>query len=387
VKYRQFGKLNWKASALGFGLAHLPLSEGNPVRIDEAQSIEMIRYAIDQGVNYLDLGYPYDIKRQAASLRMLSRALKDGYREKVKIAASLSAPKICSFQDCDRYLNEQLKGLKTERIDFCVLAGLDRATWPKMQELDFLRWAEGALADGRVEYLGFSFHDQYQFLKDIINSYDKWTLCRFQYSFMDIDHHPGVSGINYAAEKGLGVVVSEPLRGGRLIKSLPPPVAAIWSEATIKRSLPAWGLRWVWNHAGISTVTVDMSSMEQVKEDVALADQAGPDSLSVQEEVLVSRVRDAYRKLRDLPCTACRSCMPCPQDIDAPRIFELYNDAVMYGDIPTSHRLYQSEGHSIEKCDECGLCAKTCGRRIDIPFWLKRADRRLGKDELGGQDV
>lgn len=188
---------------------------------------------------------------------------------------------------------------------------------------------------------------------------------------MDVDHNPGVGGLKYAAEKGLAVVVTEPLRGGRLTKEPPPSVAKVWAGAPKKRTLAEWGLRWVWNHPEVSTVVSDMSSMEQVVENVALADSAEADSLTVQEEVLISQVREAYRKLSPIPCTSCRACMPCPEGIDVPRIFELYNDAIMYDDIETARSIYRMEQHNIDSCTECGVCEDACGKEIAIVDWLK----------------
>ena len=359
----------------------LPLTDEDPIHIDEAESIKMIRYAIDHGVNYLYIGYPYDIKQYEPLNRIISQALKDSYRLKIKVAASLPSFLINSSLDFDRHLNEQLRWLQTDRIDFYLLGGLNRETWPRLQELDILRWAEQAMADKRIDKLGFSFHDDYQTLRSILSAYDNWTLCQFQYSYMDIDHHPGVGGLKYAADKGLAIVITEPLRGGRLTKEPPESVAKVWSSASQKRTLSEWGLRWVWNHPEISTVVSDMSTIEQVVANVALVDSAEPDSLTVPEQVLISQVREAYRKLRPIPCTACRGCMPCPQGIDVPRIFELYNDAIMYGDTETSRSIYRSEQHCTDSCNECGSCANTCGRRIAILDWLKTVSQLLAEHE------
>jgi predicted aldo/keto reductase-like oxidoreductase len=257
-----------------------------------------------------------------------------------------------------------------EGVDFFLLGELDRYRWPRLKELDVLGWAEKAMTSGRIGRLGFSFHDHYQILRDILADYDGWTLAQFQYSYMDADHLPGVSGLKYAAEKGLAVVATEPLQGGRLTKEPPPSVAKVWAAAPQKRSLAEWGLRWVWGHPEIATTVSDMSTLEQVKENIALADKAEPDSLTIAEEVLISRVRDAYRKLKPIPCTTCHGCMPCPQGINVPRLFELYNDAVMYGDMETARAIYQREGHDIANCNHCGVCV--CGREIPILDWLEK---------------
>jgi predicted aldo/keto reductase-like oxidoreductase len=194
---------------------------------------------------------------------------------------------------------------------------------------------------------------------------------------MDVDHDPGVSGIKYAFEKGLAVVITEPLRWGRLTKEPPESVAEVWASSKQRRTLSEWGLRWVWNHPEVSVVVSDMSTMEQVVEDVALADSAEPDSLTVQELVLISRVREAYRKLRPIPCTSCRACMPCLQGIDVPRIFELYNDAIIYNDTKTARSLYCSEQHRADTCTECGACVNACAKKLAVMDWLKAARQLL----------
>jgi predicted aldo/keto reductase-like oxidoreductase len=369
MQYRRFGRLDWQVSALGFGLAHLPLK-------DEEASVKMLRYAVDRGVNFVDTGWPFAVKSNEHLSRILGEALKNGYRERIKIAATIPSIKIKAPPDFDRALNDLLKWLKADSIDFLIFGGLNRDTWPGLQRTGALRRAEQAIAAKKIGDTGFFFHDQYQFLRDIIEAYDNWSLVQFQYSYMDIDHHPGFSGLKYAADNGLGVIVSKPLLGGRLTKEPPQSVAKIWADATPKRPPAAWGLRWVWNHPEVSTVVSDMSTLEQVKANTTLADSAVADSFTVPEELVISRVRDAYRALKPIPCTACRGCMPCPQGIDIPRIFEIYNDAVMYDDIDTARSIYRLERHSIDNCNECGACTNACGREIPIPDWLKRV--RLG---------
>jgi predicted aldo/keto reductase-like oxidoreductase len=365
IQYRKFGKLDWEVSALGLSTARLPL--------DEVESIAMIRYAIDHGINYLEVAYLYDAEKRKALSRVIGSALGDGYRQRVKIAVSLPTHIINSSSDFNEYLNEQLDWLGIDSLDFGIIGWLDRQNWPGLQEKGVLSWLESALADGRIGNLGFSFHDDYQTLRNILNAYDNWSLCQVKYSYMDVDHHPGVGGIRLAAEKGLAVVISGPLKGGRLVGKLPDSVAKVWGDALQERSLAEWGLRWIWHHPEIATAVSDVSTLEQLRENIALADVAVADSLSVMEQVLVNRVRDAYQALKPIPCTACRGCMPCPRNIDVPRIFEFYNDSVMYDDVETARGIYREEGHHIDDCNDCGVCEAKCGRNVAIRKWLKDA--------------
>ncbi|MDD5339177.1 MAG: aldo/keto reductase [Dehalococcoidales bacterium] len=366
MQYRKFGKLDWQVSALGLGLENLPEAE------DEA--IKIIRAAIDGGVNFIDAGSAGQLKRNAP---LLAKALADGNREKVKIAAVIPAGGINTAADFERELENLLNLFNNEHPDFITLGGLNRFTWEKAAGLKITKLIEKAFVDRKIKYAGFAFHDEYQFLRDIIAAYDAWTFCQFQFSFMDIDHHPGVTGLSYAAEKGLGVIATKPLKGGSLTSNIPENVAKIWEEAKPKRSPAEWGLRWVWNHGEVATAICDMSSLEQVKENIRIAVEAETGAFSVMDELAISKARDAYRSLKPIPCTACRGCMPCPQDIDAPRIFEIYNDAVMYNDTATAREIYRREKHHIENCNECKMCENRCGKRILLAEWLKKARELL----------
>jgi predicted aldo/keto reductase-like oxidoreductase len=381
MKYRKFGRFDWDVSVLGFGVMRLPLMDKDPANINESESIEMIRTAIDHGVNYLDLGHPYNEKQYERLIRMVGQALQDGYRQKIKVTTTLPTFSMNASPDFDQYLNEQLQWLQVDKIDFYLLGRLNRENWPKLKRLGLLNWAEQALSDGRVDNLGFSFHDHFQVLRDILDAYDKWSLCQFQYGYMDMDHDPGLSGIKYAAEKGLAVVVTEPLRWGMLTEQLPESVAKIWERAPEKRSLTEWGLHWVWNYPEVSVAVCAMSTIEQVIENITIADSAEPDSLTVRELVLINQVREAYLEMRPIPCTSCRACMPCEMGIDVPRIFELYNDAIIYGDIETARSIYCLEKHHIDSCTECDACENACVKRIAMLDCLKVARQLF--DECG----
>jgi predicted aldo/keto reductase-like oxidoreductase len=189
MQYRKFGSLDWQGSALGFGAMRLPQTDANPANVDESEAIRMIRYAIDHGVNYVDNGYVYHAGRGEV---VVGKALRDGYRDKVKLTTKLPPQLVSSLADCDRCLNEQLQRLQTDRLDFYLFHGLRKQSWAKLQDLNVLRWAEGAQADGRIGYLGFSFHDDFSVLKEIIDAYDNWTLCQIQYNYMDINYQAGV---------------------------------------------------------------------------------------------------------------------------------------------------------------------------------------------------
>jgi len=376
VRYRKFGKLDWEGSVLGFGVMRLPLTDDDPANIDEPESIRMIRYAIDHGVNYVDTAYPY---HSGQSEPLLGRALLDGYREKVKLATKMSPWLIESSSDFDRHLNGQLERLQTDKIDFYLLHSLNKEYWPKLRKLGVLRWAEGAMADGRIGYLGFSFHDKFEVFKEIVDAYGNWTFCQIQYNYMDVDYQAGTRGLKYAADKGLAVVIMEPLRGGFLSKGTPEPVAKVWASAPPGRSPIEWALQWVWNHSEVSVVLSGMSTMEQVIEDIAFANRSRPSTLTIDELTMIDRVRETYRQLSPIPCTGCGYCMPCSNRVEIPRIFEFYNDAVMYDNTPRGQLFYSelNEKQCADQCTECGECVEACPQKIQIPELLQKAHALL----------
>ncbi len=373
MQYRPFGKLDWEVSALGFGAIRLPVIDNDQAKINEPEAIKMIRYAVDHGVNYVDTAYPY---HGGHSEEVVGRALQEGYREKVKLASKLPVWLLQNADDLDRFLNEQLNRLQTDHLDFYLLHGLNKRTWPKISELGVFKWAEKAIKDGRFHYLGFSFHDEYEVFKEIIDAYDKWTFCQIQYNFMDTEYQAGTKGLKYAADKGLAVVIMEPIRGGQLAKTPPETVVRLWESASIKRSPAEWALHWVWNQPEVSTVLSGMTTMDQVIENVESANHSSPNILIPEDLYLIEQVQAEYRKRSSIPCTNCKYCLPCPNNVNIPAILELYNDASMYGDVKRAQVLYQfrvQEGERADQCLECQECEEKCPQGIAISEWIIKA--------------
>ncbi len=373
MQYRRFGKLDWRVSALGFGAMRLPVIDNDPAQINEPEAIEMIRHAIDEGVNYVDTAYPY---HGGASEPLVGRVLADGYREKVKLATKLPTWLIQSPDDFHRYLDEQLARLKTDHIDFFMIHALNKHRWPQMVDMKIYREAEKAISDGRISYYGFSFHDDVETFKTIVDGYDGWTFCQIQYNYMDTEHQAGTEGLKYAADRGLAVVVMEPVRGGQLASGPPEDVVKIWNEAPEKRSPVDWAFQWVWNQPEVSVVLSGMSTMDQVVENLASADRSGEGSLTEDDLSRIETVTQVYRELGPIPCTGCRYCMPCPHGVNIPGVFGIHNDATLYNDVNRPRMLYQirlTEDERADKCEECGDCLELCPQEIEIPQWMKKA--------------
>jgi hypothetical protein len=393
MQYRTFGRLDWRPSALGFGCMRLPTLEGDPPRIDEPAATRMLRTAIDRGVNYVDTAYSY---HHGTSEAFVGRALRDGYRQKVRLATKLPCWLVQAPGDFDRYLDEQLQRLQTETIDFYLLHGLGRERWHNLRDLGVLAWAERAMAEGRFRHLGFSFHDSLDAFREIVDACDRWTFCQIQYNYMDEDYQAGVKGLRYAADRGLAVVVMEPLRGGMLAQNIPPAVQALWNsylppatagetEGGPHRTPADWALQWVWNQPEVSLALSGMSTVEQVEENLASAARSGPGTLTPDELALIDRVKSAYQELCAIPCTDCRYCQPCPNGVAISRIFAIYNEALMYNALDRSRMAYEQWMRGDERancCLECGECEAACPQGIEIIEWLKKADETLGPKQM-----
>jgi len=381
MKYRKFGKLDWKVSALGFGAMRLPVLNGDHAIINEPESIKMIRYAIDHGVNYIDSAYFY---HRGNSEVLVAKALRDGYREKVRIATKLPCGDVHVEQDIDRLFNEQITRLQTNKVDFYLLHGLNKTEWPKVRDFGVLKWAERKMAEGKIGHLGFSFHDEYNVFQEIIDAYDNWTMTQIQYNYMDEQTQAGTKGLEYANKKGLAVVVMEPIRGGRLAKP-PEKVAKIWAGAPVQRTPAEWALRWVWNHPEVATALSGMGNMEQVVENLAYAEHSQPGNLTADELALIGKAKDAYISLTAVACTGCRYCMPCPNDVDIPRVFEFYNEALIYNTVAEQRRMYNFPGrfkdHRADKCTKCDQCVDKCPQKLAIPELLEKAHEFLTAKE------
>lgn len=376
MRYRKFGKTGMEVSALGFGCMRLPLvnldakigvDDGT---IDEPKAVEILRWAIDNGVNYVDTAYPY---HQGNSELFLGRALQDGYRQKVRLATKLPSWLIQSRGDMDRYLDEQLNKLQTDSVDFYLVHTVNRQFWPNLVENGLFEFLDSALSDGRIRFAGFSFHDELDMFKEALTAYP-WSFCQIQYNFLDENYQAGKEGLQLAVDRGLGVVIMEPLRGGRLATNIPPAAQSLWDGAPVRRSPAEWALRYLWDYPGISVVLSGMNEMAQVQENVRIAGEALPDSLTKAERKLINDVKEVYHAIRRIDCTGCRYCMPCPSGVNIPGCFTLFNNAHMLDDVATHKIFYRAligAEHYASNCVECGECEEACPQHIPVRAALK----------------
>ena len=379
MQYRNFGTLDWKASALGFGCMRLPMLDGqrNGANIDEPEAIRMIRHAIDNGVNYIDTAYPY---HEGQSELVVGKALLDGYRERVKIATKLPVWLVKSPDDFDRYLDEQLKKLQTDHVDFYLLHALNQTVWREIVlERNLLAKAEAALADGRIRHLGFSFHGDYTAFYDIVNGSDLWSMCQIQYSYVDTEHQAGSRGLHLAAHKKLAVVIMEPLLGGRLADP-PPDIRDFIQGFPVQRTPAEWALQWLWDQPDVSVVLSGMSTMQQVKLNLAFAEDSRIGCFSPAESELIIQVRDKYMARNIIPCTRCGYCLPCPNGVDIPGNIELFNYSHTHNDLMSAQfrfKVLLNDSQRATNCTSCGSCEPLCPQKIEIPQWMAKVSVQL----------
>jgi predicted aldo/keto reductase-like oxidoreductase len=340
----------------------------------------MIRYAIDNGVNYVDTAYPY---HSGESEKLVGEALKDGYRQKIRLATKMPVRMLESADDLDRIFAEQLERLQETYIDYYLFHGMNAGNLAKVRDYKAIQWAEGKMKEGKIGHLCFSFHDTYDVFKEIVDAYDNWTHCQIQYNFMDADFQAGRRGVEYAAGRGMALVIMEPLRGGLLGKEPPSQVAEVWNSSSHKRPHVEWALDWVWNQPEVSVVLSGMSTMEQVQQNVEYAARSKPGMLDKDDLAVIETARNAFRERIPVPCTACQYCMPCPNGVDIPSNFRVYNDAVMYDDPASGRfryrgRMGMSETQTADNCIECGECLEACPQSIQIPDRLKEVHAFLG---------
>jgi predicted aldo/keto reductase-like oxidoreductase len=360
----------------------LPLDGPTPDKIDYGLSERMLRSAIDRGVDYVDTAYPYhsngDRTTPGESEPFLAKALAGGYREKVKLATKLPSWKPESYADFHSLLDEQLKRLDVRQIDYYLIHNLNRGVWPKVKDLGLFRFFGEAVKDGRIRFPAFSFHDDYPLFEEIVTCYD-WAMAQVQYNYVDRDWQAGRKGIKLAYDRGVAVVVMEPLRGGFLINHLPDGPRESLRKARPDWSLAAWCLNWVWSQKEVSVVLSGMSSQEQTDDNVASALAWKPGKFTEGDSAAIDEVTEWFSRRIRVSCTACGYCKPCPSGVDIPKNLDFLNQYYLFDADEARERsnvfyrmLVRAE-EAATLCSECGECLEKCPQHLEIPRYLEEA--------------
>ena len=375
MQYRKFKKIGSDVSLLGVGCMRLPQTEDG--KVNEAEAVDIIRTAIDKGVNYVDTAYMY---HNGESEKVLGKALKDGYREKVMLADKMPIWLAKDEEGMKNIFEEQLRRLDTDCIDMYLVHNVTVPVWKRAKKLNLMPFLDEMKAQGKIKHIGFSFHDTFEFFKEVIDEYP-WEFCQIQLNYMDTDHQAGVQGLNYAAEKGLGVIIMEPLKGGRLTDAVPPTVQKLWDGAATKRTPAEWAFKWLANMPEVTLMLSGMSSMEQLSANIDTLSSSDISELTSDEKELINQVSDEYNRLIKYSCTGCKYCMPCPHKLEIPRIIGYYNDWNVYEQNPSTRMEYidwLGDGFHASDCAGCHLCEEKCPQALPIVQAMKDAAEAFG---------
>lgn len=368
--YRKMGKIGFQPSALGFGCMRLPIVDNQFNQVDQELTDKMIHLAIEKGVNYFDTAFVYHGGQSEVAL---GKALQGGWRERVKIADKMPVWLLQSEEDLDKYFNMQLERLQVEKIDFYLFHALNAKTWQKLLTFNPFAWAEKQKKLGRIEYIGFSFHDGPDVFINILEAYD-WDFCQIQYNFMDVSNQAGRDGLLRAAARNVGVVAMEPLRGGDILRNLPPQVEALWQKKPVMKPVPS-ALRWLWQQPEMSVALSGMHSLQDVEQNIEYASSYTP--LTTEENARLDEIRQTYLELKPILCTACDYCNICPQKIAIPHLFSLYNNYSVFHNLSQMRWLLTEipADNRPNRCLDCKMCEDICPQKLPITQFLQRINK------------
>ena len=378
MQYRTIKKTGDEISPLGFGAMRLPLKNG---RIDRDEAKKLIYYAIDNGVNFIDTAYLY-----GDSESFLGEVLTDEIRSKVKICTKLPAINIRKYEDMEDILDEQLKRLKIDTIDYYLIHAINLTTFNRLVKKNLIEFIDKAKSDGKIDHVGFSYHGPKEEFESLVDAYD-WDIVMVQYNYFDENIQASVEGIEYAALKGMGILVMEPLKGGILAGRMPKEAEEIFKKANPNKSNADWAFEWVLNNRNVTCVLSGMNTIDQLKDNLAIANRTTPLSMSFEDMETVELVKRVMRNSLKINCSTCGYCMPCPQGVNIPECMKIYNEKYLFnhkGLINQSFMDYYQyvggimggEGNA-GKCNACGKCLRKCPQKLDIISELKKVKKEF----------
>ena len=391
MKYRKLGSTGFKVSALGLGCMRLPTKKIMPLQVDNTKSIRLIKSAVDKGINYIDTAWVYHF---GASEKVVGIALKNGYREKVHLVTKSPLFIVNKTEDFDKFLNKQLRRLQTDYLDTYLFHAMNKSGLEKIKKYHLIDKMLQAKKNGKIKYIGFSFHDTLPVFKEIVDYYD-WDIVQIQYNYMDTAIQATTEGLKYAAGKGMAVVIMEPLKGGKLAN---PPAEAlkIIKKSRIKRSPVDWAFQYLWNLPEVSVVLSGMGSVKMLNENCDSADKSGISSLNEEDLAVIETLTQIYRKNILVPCTSCKYCLPCPSGVNIPQNFAIINNLALENSklrrwlYKRDYKKMANHSKKLNKdksngnaslCINCGICLEKCPQNINIPVELKKINAIFKKGE------
>lgn len=376
MEMRKMEKLGAEVSLLGFGCMRFPTNaEG---KIDRELAEAMMDKAIAAGVNYIDTAYPY---HGGESELFVGEVLKKYDRDSFYLATKLPLWAVHSLEDVDKLFNEQLSKLQTDYVDFYLMHAMNRDKWHNMLELGVVKRLEELKAEGKIRYLGFSFHDSYEAFEEIIN-YRDWDFCQIQLNYMDVNAQAGMKGYKLAEEKQVPLVIMEPIKGG-MLANYGGDIADVFHALDKDASFASFALRWVATLPNVKVVLSGMSTMEQVDDNLKTFGNFKP--MSEEELATVDKVVDILNNRVQNGCTGCSYCMPCPAGVNIPKNFRIWNTYHMYQNynaVRWNWEIEMPDNERANKCIECGKCEAICPQALNIREDLKRVMEDLEKKEM-----
>ncbi|NLG24518.1 MAG: aldo/keto reductase [Clostridiales bacterium] len=377
MEHRVFPGTDLSASLLGMGCMRLPTLNEEGAPIDRPAAIELIRSAIDRGVDYIDTAYGY---HGGQSEGLVGEALKDGYRARVTLATKLPVWHVHQYDDMERLLDEQLARLQTDHVDFYLLHALSWQSYEAVRGLGVHKFLDAMQEKGKIRYPAFSFHDGKMAFKKIVKDYP-WKMAQVQMNVLDKNNQATLDGVRKYAE-GIGIVVMEPLRGGALVNNVPAEVMDLYAAAKVKREPVEWAFRWLYDKPEFTVLLSGMSNMAQLDQNLEIFRDTKANCLSADEKKLMRKVREAYESRVRVGCTGCEYCLPCPVGVNIPGVFRPLDEALMFGReagyADTYAKLIEKEADG-GRCVRCGKCEKACPQKIEIRRHLAEIHREFAR--------
>ncbi len=369
MEKRKMENLGIETSLLGFGCMRFPVNADGSINEELAE--EMLDKAIANGVNYIDTAYPY---HGGKSEPFVGKALAKYDRSSYYLATKLPVWDVHSLEDVDRIFNEQLTRLRTDYVDFYLLHAMGRDRFHEMRDMGVISKLEEMKAAGKIKYLGFSFHDSYDAFEEMIN-YKDWDFCQIQLNYMDTEEQAGLKGYQLATDKGIPVVIMEPIKGGSLA-SFADDITARFRAMDPNASTASFALRFVGSLPGVKVILSGMSNMEQVDDNLNTFIDFKP--LSDAEEKEIMDIVSLLRSRVQNGCTGCRYCMPCPAGVDIPGCFQAWNTYHMYQMYDAAKWKWETDlgdKKQAKNCIKCGKCEAACPQKISIREDLEKVQK------------
>ena len=374
MEYRN-DKYGNKISVLGYGCMRFSQKAG---RIDMDKAEKELMSAYKAGVNYYDTAYVYP----GSEVALGTILEKNNIRTKVNIATKLPHYMIKTRENAEKFFQEELKRLKTNYVDYYLMHMLtDVKTWERLKSLGIENWIKEKKESGAIRQIGFSYHGNSEMFCQLIDAYE-WDFCQIQYNYLDEHSQAGRKGLQYAASKGIPVIIMEPLRGGKLVNNLPEKAKKLFANYEVKRTPAEWAFRWLWNQPEVTCVLSGMNSLEMVRENVKNAATAQVGEFTAKEEALLKKVVLAINEKMKVGCTGCGYCMPCPKKVDIPGTFAIYNKRYVDGKNKALMEyvmctVLRKDSTSASNCVGCGKCEQHCPQHIEIRKELQNARKEL----------